>query len=254
MDSKLHERRYRAAAFLLVVLLTTSRLSLAWVFHQHRSKRPNRNQSSSGTSVDCQIQPQPTDRKDSTVQTRNWCEKFVVPLNLCPWAAASVRNNAIEILVTDQPSDFAAMIEQAADAFHQQLDRVDPNTAITLCVLDNNNGSFEEFYDWYLDLEDSWLDQADGNEQHTANFVTLAPFHPEWEYVDKNVVQFEKRSPYPTVSIVSTAVIDKAGPSVTQQIGDTNAITFGQRSSDEWVLFYERAVREGQAGCQSTLS
>ena len=60
---------------------------------------------------------------------------------------------------------------------------------------------FFEFHDWFEELEESF----------DNDFVTLAPFHPEWQFGGGPVehffeLDFEKQSPYPTVTIVCTSV------------------------------------------------
>ena len=104
--------------------------------------------------------------------------------------------------------------------------------------------SFAGFYDWFIELEDWWT-LNDENDP-----ITIAPFHPLWEFgcdddtvddtgeaddTDKEWEQlaYEKKSPYPTVTIVSSATIDQAGPIVTEQIAETNLDTLTSFSVDQ---------------------
>ena len=91
------------------------------------------------------------------------------------------------------------------------------------------------FYDWFLELEEtSFLED-----------VTLAPFHPKWTYNQQKdaVLDLEKQSPYPTVSLVSTAVIEKAGEAATARIAADNETILRQRTLDEWKDIYNSSIR-----------
>ena len=107
---------------------------------------------------------------------------------------------------------------------------------------------FATFSDWFFDFEQErwWSEQ-----------VTLAPFHPEWQYYsssttedheddddddDDEILTLEKQSPYATVSLVSTAVLDQAGPAATRQIAAHNQEILLGRSAAEWRSIYEAAV------------
>ena len=86
--------------------------------------------------------------------------------------------------------------------------------------------------------------------------VTLAPFHPQWSYFsdshtgnnngdddDDDVLALEKRSPHATISLVSTATIDRAGEAATAQIAAHNQHVLEQKSVAEWNVIYDQAVR-----------
>lgn len=122
---------------------------------------------------------------------------------------------------------------------------------------DDYEFQFESFYEFCTDLEDRLFDEAD--EAHEAreldddgdedveegvadiligDEITIAPFHPDWyfattgdEYeVDTtaavggggNPLDYEKKSPYPTISLVRTSGIVQAGEEATSRIGIHN--------------------------------
>lgn len=142
-------------------------------------------------------------------------------------------------------------MERIAATFSRALnDFLDPNTAIAFLVFDpafhnEESGWIDDpssFYDWFLELEETWsLDET-----------TLAPFHPQWTYHhheddrdDKTAaLDLEKQSPYPTVSIVSTAVIDKAGEAATAKIAAQNEAILCSKSVAEWNALYNAIVRQ----------
>ena len=99
-----------------------------------------------------------------------------------------------------------------------------------------------------------WLDAADDNPASVEFKTTLAPFHPDWRFANNDAMEnedsvaFEKKSPAPTVSIVSTAVIDKAGAAATEQIGFHNSEVLQSKSAAEWKLLYDQAIHLSAVG------
>ena len=216
------------------------------------------------------------DEDQAAEQTWNWCQHFVVPYNLCPWAAASVQaaaTGAIQIYVVPPSLSPSTKLQQnlllfdgmfvekiihyVANEFYQKLrhQQLDPNTAIAFVVVADHGQTidFGSFYEWFIDLEDRWLEAAEEGEMEDR--ITLAPFHPDWHFGandqddgidndDNNLaLNFEKKSPFPTISIVSAEVIDKAGEAATKQIGINNAKLLQSKSAREWEILYDQAVR-----------
>mmetsp|Transcript_11714 Transcript_11714/g.25332 ORF Transcript_11714/g.25332 Transcript_11714/m.25332 type:complete len:461 (+) Transcript_11714:236-1618(+) len=127
-------------------------------------------------------------------------------------------------------------------------DPIDPSVAISFVILVDKTmlplsepslpellPGFGEFHEFFLDLEDRlidecdeyWDDVADGvAEEEGGEYaedgplgcqITIAAFHPQWKFgrdgnneVDgaDQAIDFEKRAPYPSVSIVMSSVID----------------------------------------------
>jgi len=220
--------------------------------------------------------------KAVALETWRWCKHFVVAQNLCPWAVASVATTgAIRMYIVTVEEDhdnyetFQEVIDLVASEFQLELlvgnqnsdsTKLDPNTAIVFCVMvttktktgsdaAHNRWDFEGFYEWFTGMEDLWLDIAEEEKEqghrhhrmpHPAVHLTVAPFHPDWRFSeegDDDPLAIEKQSPYPTVSIVATSVINKAGSAATEQIAKTNELTLQEKSFSEWKEVYERAIR-----------
>ena len=97
----------------------------------------------------------------------------------------------------------SAILEKAAIYFVVFL----PNENESATMLPE---SFFDFIDWFTELEEDWPEEYDN--------VIVAPFHPSWEFGgmdDDPCLDYEKRSPYPLVTLVSTDVVEKAGATVT---------------------------------------
>jgi hypothetical protein len=105
--------------------------------------------------------------------------------------------------------------------------------------------AFESFYQFVNQLEQDLFDEADSGKSDLGDLVTVAGFHPQWTFAsdDNNgntndsdsdassgsPVDYEKRSPFPTISLVLTDAIDRLtsgggvdggdGEDATQRIG-----------------------------------
>ncbi len=127
---------------------------------------------------------------------------------------------------------------------------------------------FDSFYDWYVDLEenqdwwrrssafDRWTDHRDDDDDddELAEQITLAPFHPDWQYYDsdssgdeeqeeeRKCWAFEKKSPHPTISMVSTSVVEQAGPAMTERTATNNADILTKLGADHLSKLYRDQV------------
>jgi hypothetical protein len=176
---------------------------------------------------------------EAAAATWRWCADFVVPLDLCPWAAASVNAKGALLIHLSKRENMKEAIDEAALQLRNNVESgiVDPNVAIAFVVCQTNDWDFYEFYDWFEELEQSFED----------DFCTLAPFHPEWQFGGGPVEHFleldiEKQSPYPTVTIVCTSVIDKAGEAATDQIAQHNERVLLEMGVSELQQYYQKRV------------
>jgi hypothetical protein len=225
------------------------------------------------------------------VETLRWCRNFVLPLALCPWAAASVQqlqfsqqqqssssSSHADVVITDQnasitpyePTAFAPItpamqffsvkksedmeraVHHVARIFRDAVGvhkTIDPSVAIFFVLCEDRSWDFIDFYDWFCAVEEEdWDDEDDESDEDVQCQVTLAPFHPGWMFEDDGTattnpsLQFEKKSPYPTVTLVWTDVIDTAGPMVSSKIGAQNEITLGRKSVAELTTLYQQCV------------
>jgi len=198
--------------------------------------------------------------KEVTTLVTNWCENFVVELDLCPWAKTSLQtrgamrfflvpsphtiddpNNSMEMVQEEQERWMDGIVENVAERFQEEI--LKPTTcnddtpsaqlekaAIYFVVFLPNDSesllpnSFIDFSYWFMDMEEDWKEEYDN--------VIVAPFHPSWSFGQEDVedgndfieqcLDYEKRSPYPLVTLVSTQVVEKAGAAVTEAIGEHN--------------------------------
>jgi hypothetical protein len=149
-------------------------------------------------------------------RTREWVEKVVIGLNLCPFAApvhlsgrihfAASAARSEDDLVGDLAREISALM--AADA-----QRVETTLLIHPHVLND----FLDYND-FLDLADATV-EALGFEGE----LQVASFHPDYRFAgttDADIENYTNRSPYPTLHLLREESIERAVASVP----DTDAI------------------------------
>ena len=189
----------------------------------------------------------------------NWCKYFVVPHNLCPWAAASVQTaGAVSIYLIHHDDDdgddnFRDALHDVAKRFIDEMNsqHAQYDQAIALVVDVSGDDTWQDFAAFYQHFDDLW-DEFMNDEAYDA--IMLAPFHPQWHYGglldddnddNDDTLDLEKQSPYPTISIVAQHVLDQAGPRATERIAATNQATLRQFDGTTWRKIYAQAVERG---------
>lgn len=152
---------------------------------------------------------------------------------------------------------------------------IDPNIAITFIValppldcidqegLHLPDFGFASFHDFVFDLEDRLFEEADAfaeaaeqqnNQDGTitdsaqaapiGDWITVAPFHPAWSFEGEanSPVAWEKRTPFPTVSIVRSDAIEAAGEEATARIAQHNEEILNDVGSHALRDLFRRAV------------
>ncbi|CAJ1970147.1 unnamed protein product [Cylindrotheca closterium] len=196
----------------------------------------------------------------AAIRTWNWSKHFVLKLGLCPWAKGSLDTpSAMQIFVVPKEQDilyttgtYANDICLAvADKCLQYCQKYPEKESSIIflvvfqeededadCVPEETTmdriGGFHDaydqwehfinFYEWFTDLEDDWdLDD-----------IIVAPFHPNWQFGGdgQRLLDFEKKSPYPTVTFVSAKVVEQAGEAATAQIAQKNEETLEGKTLD----------------------
>lgn len=255
----------------------------------------------------------PTDAVAQVGETARWAKEFVEPLNLCPWATASLSERGATRYVhtvATTPQELAAVIEiealnllrrkehhfevakhavcedpsQNGTAFDvtfrrraaHNLAAVDINTAITFIIIPAFAAeSFEDFHDFCVWLDEKFFAEAtipeafqstsSVNDEYAeveedqesieeteqirlGDLVITAGFHPLWEYGGSDpAVDWEKRSPLPTISLVHAEAIDGA-EAVTAKIADHNYDVLSNLGTKEIQSIYLQKVMSSPVG------
>ncbi|MEX0739981.1 MAG: DUF1415 domain-containing protein [Pseudohongiella sp.] len=141
-----------------------------------------------------------TDKKNADIeaQMREWIARFVVGMNLCPFARQPVEGGQVKIVVSDARNDEALLEELQRQLLW--LDAQPPTaTETTLIVITEMLGDFLDYND-FLDLADALLD----NLGWSGRFQ-FASFHPDYQFAGTepyDAENYTNRAPWPTLQLL----------------------------------------------------
>jgi len=144
--------------------------------------------------------------EDVIAATRQWIEKAVIGLNLCPFAKAVYVKNQVRYVVSRAPH---------LDGLLEDLDReldflaaADPDEIdTTLLIHPTLLPDFLDFND-FLQLAEAAVD-----EHGLEGVIQLASFHPQFQFADTapdDIGNYTNRAPFPTLHLLREASIERA--------------------------------------------
>jgi len=143
---------------------------------------------------------------DAAAVTRRWIEQFVVGLELCPFAAPTLRDATLHIAVCEQQGEAAL-----AGALLVELDRLqrEPESAVatTVLVFTRDLADFDDYLD-FLGLAEALLEEC-----ALEGIVQIASFHPDYCFEDApadDPANASNRSPYPMLHLIREAALTRA--------------------------------------------
>lgn len=164
--------------------------------------------------------------------TRNWLEKAVIGLNLCPFARAVYAGDRIRYVVSDVTSveglleALAAELEMLAEADESRLET-------TLLIHPQVLGDFLDYND-FLEMADQLVEELD-----LDGVLQVASFHPQYQFAGTeadDVGNCTNRSPYPTLHLLRESSVERAVAAHpdTEQIYRDNIKTLRQLGREGW--------------------
>ena len=138
--------------------------------------------------------------------TREWLEKAVIGLNLCPFAKAVHAGNQIRYAVSDAQTPEALLADLGREL--QMLvaaDRADVET--TLLIHPRVLVDFLDYND-FLDIADAAVEELG-----FAGTIQIASFHPQYRFADTEpdaIENFSNRSPYPMLHLLREESVERA--------------------------------------------
>ena len=151
------------------------------------------------------VLPAPS-KEDVIAATREWLEKEVIGLNLCPFAQAVHAAGQIRYFVSEAETTQALRADLIEELLHlKSVDAAQVDT--TLLIHPGVLGDFLEFND-FLDVADDVVHQLSlGGE------FQIASFHPRYQFEGTepdDVTNRTNRSPYPTLHLLREASVERA--------------------------------------------
>ena len=151
-----------------------------------------------------------------TAVTRNWLEKAVIGLNLCPFARAVYAADRIRYVVSD-----ATTIEALLEVLAAELE--------VLAEADENQTETTLLIHPQVLVEELGLD----------GILQVASFHPQYQFAETESDDIENcsnRSPYPTLHLLRESSVERAVAAHpdTEQIYRDNIKTLRQLGREGW--------------------
>ena len=187
--------------------------------------------------------PSPSDQEVIDA-TRQWLEKAVIGLNLCPFAKSVYVKNQVRILVSRA---------RHLDAFLEQLDEeleflaaADPEAVdTTLLIHPTLFPDFEHFHDMVGMAEEAVL------EHDLEGVLQVASFHPLFQFEGTepdDIGNYTNRSPYPTLHLIREASLEKAVAAYPdpEAIYERNSETLEKRGLEGWKALGIPTAGEGK--------
>lgn len=138
--------------------------------------------------------------------TKEWLEKAVIGVNLCPFAKAVHIKDQIRYFVSAATTpeellkDLITELETLAEANPEKIDT-------TLLIHPFVMNDFLDYND-FLEVADACVEDLD-----LDGILQIASFHPQYQFEDTEVDDIENytnRAPFPTLHLLREESIDKA--------------------------------------------
>ncbi len=142
---------------------------------------------------------------ESIRRTKDWLEKVVIDLGLCPFASKVFYDNKILFITTEFHT-----IQKSLDVITNSADSilsVDTNVTTSLIIFETGLESFDHYLDLYYTIEDHI------NKSYLENTIQLASFHPLYQFDGtelSDLENFTNRSPYPIIHLLQTDDVTEA--------------------------------------------
>ena len=164
-------------------------------------------------------------------ETRNWIEKAVIGLRLCPFAATPYQRGQIRYRVSEQATTSGLKQDLAEEL--RYLAAADPEVCETSLLIHPH--VLHDFLGY-----NEFLDQADATVASLGltGELQIASFHPAYQFAGSapdDIENYSNRSPYPMLHVLREASVQRAAtfPEV-HEIGDRNIATLHELGHAGW--------------------
>jgi hypothetical protein len=164
--------------------------------------------------------------------TRNWVDRAVIGLNLCPFAKAVQVKKQVRYVVSEA-TDSDALLADLERELHYLVETPAEQTETTLLIHPWVLGEFSEF-SAFLDLVDIVV-----HLQGLAGTLQVASFHPEYCFADAEPDELgnaTNRAPYPTLHLLREVSLERAVAAFPDaaSIYERNIETLEHLGADGW--------------------
>ena len=171
--------------------------------------------------------------------TREWLEKAVIGLNLCPFAKSVYVKNQVRLVVSDA-TEPAQLAQELAAELRLLADTSPEETDTTLLIHPNVLQRFLDFNE-FQDIADAIVAELELDGE-----LQVASFHPKFQFEGtgiNDISNYTNRSPWPTLHLIRESSIDRAVEAFpeAEAIFEKNIETVNQLGLDGWhALFADK--------------
>lgn len=165
-------------------------------------------------------------------RTRQWIERAVIGLNLCPFARAPLVAHRVRFQIS-QATDTEMLLDELCGEL-QSLRAADPGECETsLLIIPHVLADFLDFND-FLDQVDAAIEVLG-----LQGEIQVASFHPDYQFAGtdvEDIENFSNRSPFPILHLLREASIERAVDSLTdsEDIYRRNMATLRKLGARGW--------------------
>lgn len=164
--------------------------------------------------------------------TRQWLERAVIGLNLCPFAKAVHVHGRIRYVVSSA-RHIDGLLEELERELHA-LNEADPAVCETTLLI------HPQLLQDFLDYND-FLEIAEGvvEELELDGTLQIASFHPQYQFEGTeadDIENYSNRAPYPTLHLLRESSIERAVETFPDIAGiyERNVLTLRQLGHEGW--------------------
>jgi len=143
---------------------------------------------------------------DPIALTRQWLERAVIGLNLCPFAKAVHVKQQIRYVLSDATTP-EALLEELSEELLLLRDTPAEQVDTTLIVHPQVLGDFLDYND-FLDNADAAVDALD-----LHGILQVASFHPHYQFAGTapdDIGNYTNRAPFPTLHLLREDSVERA--------------------------------------------
>lgn len=146
------------------------------------------------------------DKEQIIETTKLWLERFVIGLNLCPFAKHPFKNGKIRYIVFED-NDLEKLTELLLKEANELIETTPSVLETTLIILPEILDEFEEYLD-YVEMAEFIFAEVE-----LEGVIQLASFHPDYQFEDTeptDVENYTNRSPFPMLHLIREDSITRA--------------------------------------------
>ena len=174
---------------------------------------------------------------DPIAATRQWLERAVIGLNLCPFAKAVYVKQRVRFVLSDASTP-EALLEQLAEELLLLRDTPAEEIDTTLIVHPDVLQDFIDYND-FLDNADAAVEALD-----LEGVLQVASFHPAYQFAGTapdDIGNYSNRSLYPTLHLLREDSVSRAVEAFPEadSIVDRNVETLQRLGVEGWRKLFE---------------